>query len=428
METVSRFFQQDLPRIQNELKRHSDPTGKQPLFFELGEVNLGDLLSYAACERVFYFSSKDKNFSLFGLGLAKNLSAKEVSGFLIQYPDCFLTTDLSFEENPKEGQYNLHEWTFVCKDNRCSLVVFKNGESRAFSQPSLLIDPNIPVENEDFIPTWNSYEENPEHDEWSEMIARADEFFSTGELQKIVLSRRKIFGYNEIIDPFAFFRELKRKNSKNKSFKIFSQPRFGEAFLSITPEKLFSLEEKHFESISLAGSAARGKTDEEDQALENFLRTDDKLIREHSLVTEEIRTKLGPLSDTLEISSLVTMKLPYIQHRQADIKATLKETINALDLIELLHPTPAIGGLPWNKAQTRLKEIEPFSRGVYAAPIGIISAHFSEIAVGIRSALIQSDKITLFGGAGIVKGSVAEEEWIETGTKMNPFLKVVNNE
>ncbi len=425
---VERFFREDLPKIQALLKSNSDAAGRQPLSLSLGSVDLSDLLNYSACERVFFFSSKDKNFSFLGLGLAISLTKKEVTGFYQQYPKCFLTTELTFEQTPSEGTYHLHEWNFVCKDNQCTLVMFKNGETRSYSPPTLLLDPNTPVEEEDFIPPWASYEENPEHDEWTRMIEKADELFNNGELQKIVLSRRKIFGYNEILDPFAFFRQLKRKNQKNKSFTIFHQPRFGEAFLSITPEKLFSLEERNFESISLAGSAARGKTEKEDQELEEFLRTDDKLVREHSLVTEELCEKLGPLSEKLDISPLITMKLPYIQHRQADIKATLKQNISALELIELLHPTPAIGGLPWNKARHCLKEIEPFDRGVYAAPIGILSAHYSELAVGIRSAFIQPDKITIFGGAGIVKGSVAEEEWIETGTKMNPFLKVVHNE
>jgi isochorismate synthase EntC len=56
----------------------------------------------------------------------------------------------------------------------------------------------------------------------------------------------------------------------------------------------------------------------------------------------------------------------------------------------------------------------------------VISKNFSEIVVGIRSALIEGSMITVYGGAGIVAGSIAEEEWIETGTKMRPFIKVIN--
>ena len=122
------------------------------------------------------------------------------------------------------------------------------------------------------------------------------------------------------------------------------------------------------------------------------------------------------------------MKLPYIQHRLVTISAQLLSHISALELVVLLHPTPAVGGLPWGTAQSKILELEAYKRQSYAAPIGVISLHYSELAVGIRSALIEGSKLTLFGGAGIVKGSIAEEEWQEMGIKMNPFIKVVTHE
>lgn len=426
--SVNRFFTEDLAKIQAELKKNAAPNASQPLFFELSPLNLEALLSYAACERVFYFSSKDRDFTFLGLGLAKLMKKPDVENFFRQYPEQFVSTDFLFEDTVDSAEYVLHEWSFVCTGEKCHLVIFKHSEARMFSAPALMLDQNTPVDEKEFIPPWSSYEEVPEHDEWFEMMEKANQLFQTELLQKIVLSRRKIFGYNEVLDPLAFFQQLLKKNARAKSFRIYHQPRFGEAFLSITPEKLFTLKGKSFESISLAGSAPRGKTEAEDKELEEFLKVNEKLVREHSLVTEELRAKLGPISEKLSIGDLVTMKLPYIQHRQADIKAELKHEASALDLITLLHPTPAIGGLPWDQARVKLQEIEPFKRGHYAAPVGLLSSSESEMAVGIRSALVEAETITLYGGAGIVKGSDAEEEWIETGTKMNPFLKVVNNE
>jgi menaquinone-specific isochorismate synthase len=120
------------------------------------------------------------------------------------------------------------------------------------------------------------------------------------------------------------------------------------------------------------------------------------------------------------------MKLPYIQHRQVLIKGELKPKFNAIDLIKSLHPTPAVGGIPLEESKIAILQIEKSKRGSYASPIGVLNKKFSEIAVGIRSAIIESNIITVFGGAGIVEGSIAEEEWIETGTKMRPFIKVLN--
>jgi menaquinone-specific isochorismate synthase len=95
-------------------------------------------------------------------------------------------------------------------------------------------------------------------------------------------------------------------------------------------------------------------------------------------------------------------------------------------LIEKLHPTAAVGGIPHQLAMQKILEIEKEERFLYAAPIGIISKEFSEIVVGIRSGFIKDKNLTIFGGAGIVKGSDAEEEWNETGIKMQPFTKVLN--
>ena len=122
----------------------------------------------------------------------------------------------------------------------------------------------------------------------------------------------------------------------------------------------------------------------------------------------------------------MTMKLPYIQHRQAKVTGTLKETTTVLELIDLLHPTPAVGGIPHLKAKNKILEIEKEKRSYYAGPVGILSKDFSEIVVGIRSAYIQGQKLIVYGGAGIVAGSDAEEEWSETGIKMQPFIKVIN--
>ena len=176
----------------------------------------------------------------------------------------------------------------------------------------------------------------------------------------------------------------------------------------------------------MAGSTPRGKDSKEDDRLENELIHSDKLIREHDFVTKSITECLTPLIENLKVDPLITMKLPYIQHRQAKISGLLKESTTIEELIELLHPTPAVGGIPHKKSQEKILEIENAKRLQYAAPIGIISKDLSEIVVGIRSAVIQDKSITIYGGAGIIEGSTAEEEWDETGAKMQPFIKVIN--
>ncbi len=428
---TDQFLHIELPLIHTELRNHFniDNSRIDHFTFDYDFIDLLELLNHICCEKIFYFKSKYKDFSFLGLGVSQTINGSDLNQYLTHHPDSYLTTSFSFEENPMTAEFTLPEWTFITQNGKTKLHVQKSFEYKNFSAPNLFFNLNFDLNHYDpFIPPWTSYEELPEHDQWTSMIDECNSALECGELLKIVMSRKKIFEYSEPIEPIAFFKSLIDKNSKNNSYQIFSQTFFGSAFLSITPEQLFSIQDNIFESISLAGSAARGKTPEDDQILEDYLKTSDKLIREHKVVTDEITKLLTPLSQKLMVYPLEIMKLPYIQHRAAHINALLKEHIKPLELIHLLHPTPAVGGLPWSIAKNKIAELEPYKRGSYAAPIGVISARYSELAVGIRSAIIEREKLTIFGGAGIVKGSTPEEEWVETGVKMNPFLQVVNHE
>ncbi|MBC7714254.1 MAG: isochorismate synthase [Rhizobacter sp.] len=390
--------------------------------FVYPEFSLVDLLPFAATEEVFFFESKEEDFSFLGLGKSKILSTAEVQKHIEKKSHEILVYQSHFEDESPRLVY-LPEWCFVKKGGEITLKLHHSNDYKSYSPSNIIFNTQI---WESFVNHWTSYEERPESDEWKTMIDQSLRLFSKKELEKIVLSRKKIFSYDEMIEMPVMFRELYQGNQNSSHFSVFHQLQYNQAFISFTPERLFTLKNKNLETISLAGSIMRGKDETEDQALEETLKNSDKLTREHSIVTNAIKEKLSTVADKLEISPLFTMKLPYIQHRQATIKAVLKKNTDVISLIDLLHPTPAVGGIPFEKARIRILEIEKEKRGFYAAPVGIISKDFTEIAVGIRSALIEGPVITVYGGAGIVAGSIAEEEWIETGTKMHPFIKVIN--
>lgn len=427
---TERFLQEELQKIHLILKEQLNLVSDSGISFEYEQLNIFELLNHVSCEKIFYFKSKYGDFSFLGLGHSETIKARDLNAYLKMYPTRYLCASFLFEEDPLSAEFIMPEWAFVTRNGKTNLQIHKSFEYQNFSTPSLFFNTSFDLNLYDpLIPPWQSYEETPEHDQWSEMINACNLLFEEGELEKIVMSRKKVFGFQDLIEPVAFFKAVMEKNNfANSSYAIFNQISFANAFISLTPEKLFSIEDQTLQTISLAASAPRGATLEEDARFEEMLNSNDKLNREHNMVTEEILKLIKPISLDIEISPLQTMKLPYIQHRSVPIKAKLKPEINAIDLVKLLHPTPAVGGLPWNKAQGKIKELEPTARMHYAAPIGVLSAHYSELAVGIRSALIEENKLTIFGGAGIVKGSLPEDEWIETGIKMNPFLKVVNHE
>jgi menaquinone-specific isochorismate synthase len=101
--------------------------------------------------------------------------------------------------------------------------------------------------------------------------------------------------------------------------------------------------------------------------------------------------------------------------------AILKPGVSPERILKLLHPTPALGGLPKQRAIDFIREHEPFDRGLYAAPFGIITRDYVDALVCIRSCLINQRQVHIFGGAGIVAGSTSESEWLETDRKMHTY-------
>lgn len=389
--------------------------------FSFTDFALNEMLLFSASENVFFYESKDCNFSYLGLGVSKVFTPSEATDYLKSH-DHTLVYQGTFEEDTLPKCY-LPEWCFIKKETKITLQLFKSQEFNSLSPSNLLFNPHV---WESFVGQWVSYEEKPESDEWELMIKEAHRLFYKKELEKIVLSRKKIFTYDEKIELPVMFNSLYHANKKSSHFSVYHQFNDHTAFISLTPERLFTLKGRELETISLAGSAPRGETLKEEQDFEEILLSNDRLALEHNLVTHDIKEKLQDITTSLEISPLVTMKLPYIMHRQAVIKGIIKEDITPFDLITALHPTAAVGGIPSLKAKFKIKEIEKDNRGYYAAPVGVISKDFSEIVVGIRSGYIDDQTLSVFGGAGIVPGSSADEEWKETGIKMQPFVKVIN--
>jgi isochorismate synthase len=393
--------------------------------FTISQFPLKELIKHIKHPTFFYFSPPDESYEILSIGIAERYTRDRALHFIKHSQQDYLYFIDTFESQHITDQATsfLGEWNFYRTKDQSSLRVHTKTNSTQLTPGHELFESNV---WESFLSPWSEYEETPEHDEWEKMIAEAHRLFDKKTLNKIVLSRRKKFTYPEAIEQKTLFLELLDAHLETKSFKILNQMSNESAFISLTPERLFKLQGNELQTIALAGSTMRGESQSADQILADELNQSQKLIEEHQYVIDDIKNKLLPLAKSVEEGTISIMKLPYIQHRMCDLNVKLQDNINPYQLIKALHPTAAVGGLPSQEALKEILKIEKHKRDFYAAPIGILSYQFSEVAVGIRSALIENDCLTLFGGAGIVKGSTAEEEWQETGTKMKPFLKVIN--
>ena len=113
------------------------------------------------------------------------------------------------------------------------------------------------------------------------------------------------------------------------------------------------------------------------------------------------------------------------RHLRSKFWGILHNNSSDVDILQQLHPTSAVGGHPTDQALYTIQEMEPFDRGWYAGPVGWIGQNSADFSVAIRSALATKESISLFSGAGIVKGSIPENEWLEVEQKNSDFIKVL---
>ncbi|HIP76528.1 MAG TPA: isochorismate synthase, partial [Psychromonas hadalis] len=201
----------------------------------------------------------------------------------------------------------------------------------------------------------------------------------------------------------------------------------GSAFIGCSPERLFSRENNKLETEALAGTVNRGRNDREDDILLQSLLSDRKIDRENHLVQEFIIANLKKLKAEVVCDTPRVMQLHNVQHLCVPISATLCDETSDDQILDYLHPTPAVGGTPKEPALQFIHENEPYLRGWYAGAVGYICKEKSDFSVAIRSALIADKQIKLFAGAGIVTGSIAEQEWQELDNKISTVLNVITN-
>ena len=200
-----------------------------------------------------------------------------------------------------------------------------------------------------------------------------------------------------------------------------------DGFFGASPETLVTVREGRFGSRVLAGTAQRVADEEQDVAARDALLGSEKNRFEHALAVDSLLLTLGDLVEDLVIGRPFALGLPNVWHLATDAVARIRPGIGALDLAASLHPTAAVAGAPRSTALATIADLEPFDRRRYAGPVGWIDASGDgEWAVGLRSAETESDgRIRAYAGAGVVAGSEAAQELLETGWKLLPVVEAV---
>lgn len=257
--------------------------------------------------------------------------------------------------------------------------------------------------------------------DWRRQVNDAVGHIDDGNLTKVVLAQAlRVSLEGEISVPEVLER---LRISYPNCYRYFVEPTDTAGFFGAPPERLVSLRGRTVRTEALAGSVGRGESPEADDELAASLVESEKLHVEHEVVANTIREQLAPLAETVRVGERGVRKLANIQHLETPIEAILRDEEHVLSVVEALHPTPAVGGLPPAAALETITETETFDRGWYAAPVGWFDADGNgSFAVAIRSGVVTGDAVTLFAGNGIVADSDPNAEWDELQLKFRPIL------
>ena len=264
----------------------------------------------------------------------------------------------------------------------------------------------------------------PEYRQWCRLVEQGLENISSGKIDKVVLARAAVFSLARDYDPTELLLQLGRHAPQAFHFCFQLAP--NKAFLGITPELLYRRSGTQIGSEAIAGTRPRGQTLEDDQRLADELRNSEKEQREHLMVLDRMERVLKQFCrQTKRLSYLERLALRHVQHLLSRMQGILRPNVNDSDLLPSFHPTPAVSGTPDPEAREIIRELEPFDRGWYAGPVGWINRNQAEFAVAIRSGLLCGRTLRVYTGAGIVAGSVPEEEWREIEVKLQSWKSLL---
>jgi salicylate biosynthesis isochorismate synthase/menaquinone-specific isochorismate synthase len=255
-------------------------------------------------------------------------------------------------------------------------------------------------------------------------VTRAVERIRAGELEKVVLAREVRAEAPRAYDPAAIFGALRELFTSCFCFCVGTPEA---AFLGASPELLVRRRGAGAQTVALAGSARRSADPAVDDHLGEQLRLSPKNGIEHAIVVRRIERTLRPHAVWVETGGEPELiKVANIQHLATPVHAQLAEPRSAVELAGLLHPTPAIGGEPRDRALAAIPELERMDRGWYAGAIGWMdAAEDGDFCVGIRSALLRDRTAHVFAGNGIVADSDPAEELAETELKLGAMLPLL---
>ena len=255
-------------------------------------------------------------------------------------------------------------------------------------------------------------------------VDKIKEYVLAGDIMQCVPSQRMSIPYQA--SPLDLYRALR---SLNPSPYMFFFNLDDHHVVGSSPEILTRMEEGEVTVRPIAGTRKRGKTAEEDDALEAELLADPKELAEHLMLIDLGRNDVGKICQTGSgevTDQMVVERYSHVMHIVSNVTGKLKPGLTAMDALRATFPAGTVSGAPKIRALEIIDEVEPVKRGIYSGAVGYLSWHGNmDTAIAIRTAVIKDGQLHVQAGAGIVADSVPEMEWQETLNKGRAIFRAV---
>ena len=201
----------------------------------------------------------------------------------------------------------------------------------------------------------------------------------------------------------------------------------NQAILSLSPERLLSIQQQEALTQPIKGTIARDSIQEIDKANADTLQASIKNRAENLMIVDLLRNDLGKncIAGSIKVPQLFKLEsYPNVHHLVSSITGTIKKEVSALDVFEGCFPGGSITGAPKKRAMEIIEELEECQRSVYCGSIAYINAKGDmDSNITIRTIACDGEKLYCWGGGGIVADSTIEEEYNESLTKINALLE-----
>ena len=264
-----------------------------------------------------------------------------------------------------------------------------------------------------------------EREEFHEIVKRAKQYIEAGDIFQVVLSSQ--FRVPLQVDPFTIYRQLRLINPSPYLFFLRCE---GPVLIGSSPEIHVRLENGRIDLRPIAGTRMRGRTAEEDAALEREMRADPKERAEHLMLVDLGRNDVGRVAEigSVHVTEFEEVeRYSHVMHLVSNVRGRLRKGLDWLDVLRATFPAGTLSGAPKVRAMQIIDELENVRRGFYGGCVGYIDyCGNMDTAIAIRTMLVKDGEIFLRAGAGIVADSDPELEYRECADKARALVQAID--